>query len=564
MQESSDIQLLREYAEERREGAFRDLVARHTDFVYSAALRQVNSPDLACDVAQSVFTDLARKAQSVAEKTPAGNSLAGWLHRSTRYAALNHLRDTRRREANERLAMEQLIINSESAPDWDLIRPVLDEALDSLDDEDRTALLLRYFENKSLREIGEALGTSDDTAQKRVSRATERLREFFSKRKVTVGASGLAVLLSANSVQAAPAGLAATISTAALAGTAITTLTAATATKTIAMTLLQKTIVTASLAIVAGVAIYQAHQASQLREQNRALQEQLTPLTSQVQLLQQERDKASNQIAGMSEELAAAKKGQNPSEVLKLRGEVTTLRKEKTESDSQSAVSKLTADPATRKTLRETQKMGMTAIYSDFAKKLNLTPEQTGQLNDLLADHVMNDIDMITQVLHDGKSRTEIDQIFAGEEASLQTKLQALIGPDGAAQYADYTKNLGSTIMGAQFAASLTGDPATVADKKAQLTAALKSATQSALAADGLPADYQTIPMLNLSNIASEEQATQSLKLLDDIYAQVMAGAGNYLSPDEMTKLQGFRTNAINNSKAALDMNRKLMAPIGQ
>jgi RNA polymerase sigma factor (sigma-70 family) len=562
MQEQSDIQLLREYAEEKREGAFRELVARHTDFVYSAALRQVNSPDLACDVAQAVFTDLARKARLVAEKKPEGNSLAGWLHRSTRYAALNHLRDTRRREANERLAMEQLIINSESAPDWDLIRPVLDEALDSLDDEDRAALLLRYFEKKSLREVGEALGTSDDTAQKRVSRATERLREFFSKRKVTIGASGLAVAISANSVQAAPAGLAAAISTAALAGTAVTTLTAVTATKTIAMTLLQKTVVTAALAIVAGVAIYQAHQASQLREQNQALQQQLAPLADQLQQLQHERDQASNRLAGMSEELALAKK--NPSDVLKLRGEVTTLRKEKSESEGQSAVSKLTADPATRKSLRETQKMGMTAIYADLAKRLNLTTEQTGQLNDLLADHIMDGIDLTTQALHDGKSRGEIDQMFASENAALQTKLQALLGADGAAQYADYTKNLGSTLSAAQFAAGLTGDPAAVADKKAQFTQAMEAATQSALAAAGLPADYQTVPMLNLSNIASPEEATQSLQLLDSIYAQVASNAGSYMSADELAKFRTFQTNAINNSKTMLDMNRKLMAPIGQ
>ena len=118
--------------------------------------------------------------------------------------------------------MEQLLTNSESAADWEQIRPALDEALDSLGDEDREALLLRYFKNQDFRAVGLALGVSDDAAQKRVSRAVERLREFFSKRNVTIGASGLAVLISANAVQSAPIGLAATISTAAiLAGTAV-------------------------------------------------------------------------------------------------------------------------------------------------------------------------------------------------------------------------------------------------------------------------------------------------------------------------------------------------------
>ena len=204
MCEQSDVQLLRDYAEGGHEVAFRELVTRHTDLVYSAALRQVNSPDLAGDIAQGVFTDLARKARQVAEQMAGANSLAGWLHRSTRYAALNHWRNTRRRLANERQAMEQLLINSDSVPDWERIRPLLDEALDSLADEDREALLLRYFKNQDFHAVGLALGLSDDTAQKRVSRAMERLREFFSKRNVTIGASGLVGLLSANAVQAAP------------------------------------------------------------------------------------------------------------------------------------------------------------------------------------------------------------------------------------------------------------------------------------------------------------------------------------------------------------------------
>jgi len=407
MHEPSDVQLLRDYAEGGHEAAFHELVTRHTDLVYSAALRQVNSPDLAGDIAQGVFTDLARKARQVADQMPGGNSLAGWLHRSTRYAALNHWRDTRRRLANERQAMEQLLINSESAPDWERIRPVLDEALDSLGDEDREALLLRYFKNQDFRAVGLAFGISDDTAQKRVSRAMERLREFFSKRNVTIGASGLVVLISANAVQAAPVGLTATISAAAVvSGTTVSTSTAIAATKIIAMTTLQKTLITAALAVVAGAGIYEAHQALQLREQNQALQQAQAPLAEQNRQLQRERNDATNRLASLTDELAKVKK--NPSEVLKLRGEVGVLRQEKATANSQSAVSKALADPETRKVLRERQKIGMSDLYSDLAKRLKLTPEQTEQFNDLLADHVMDSYDLITQALHDGKSQAEV------------------------------------------------------------------------------------------------------------------------------------------------------------
>src|SRR5262249_25134102 len=155
----------------------------------------------------------ARKAKLLSQKVSADGSLAGWLHRSTRYAALNHLRDSRRRRANERQAMEQLLTDSEFSADWEQIRPALDEALDSLSDEDREALLLRYFKNQDFRAVGHALGVSDDAAQKRVSRAVERLREFFARRGVTVSVSGLVVVISANAVQAAPIGLSAAIAT---------------------------------------------------------------------------------------------------------------------------------------------------------------------------------------------------------------------------------------------------------------------------------------------------------------------------------------------------------------
>jgi hypothetical protein len=211
--------------------------------------------------------------------------------------------------------------------DWERIRPVLDEALDSLGDEDREALLIRYFKNQDFRAVGLALGVSDDTAQKRVSRAVERLREFFTKRNVTIGASGLVIIISTNAVQATPAGLAATISAAAvLAGTAVHSSTAIAATKTIAMTTLQKTLVTATVAVLAGAGIYEARQAAQLRDQVQTLQQQQAPLVEQIRQVQREHDAVTNQLAGLLAENSRLKSNPNQNELLKLRGEVTRLR----------------------------------------------------------------------------------------------------------------------------------------------------------------------------------------------------------------------------------------------
>ncbi len=323
MQEKSDAQLLRDYAERGNEAAFREIVDRHADLIYSAALRQVNSAAAAGDIAQGVFVDLARKAQTAGDRQPANSSLAGWLFRSTRYAALNHLRDDRRRAANERQAMEQLLTNAETAPDWSRIRPVLDEALDGLSDEDREALLLRYFKNHDFRAVGLALGVSDDAAQKRVSRAVEQLRDFFAKRGITVGAGGLAVALSANAVQAAPAGLAAAISTAAVAGTTLAASAAAVATKTFVMTTMKTALVATAFAIVSGTGIYEARQNSLLRGQIETSRQQQVSLAAQTTELQNERDAAARKVDVAAEPKAV---GDNSNELLRLRAEVTRLR----------------------------------------------------------------------------------------------------------------------------------------------------------------------------------------------------------------------------------------------
>jgi len=357
MQALTDAQLLHDYAANGSEAAFRELVARHTDFVYSAALRQVESSATACDLAQSVFTDLARKAPQIAAGNAASASLAGWLHRSTRFAALNHLRDTRRRLTHERQAMEQLLTDSAPAVDWEQVRPVLDEALDRLPDDDREALLLRYFQNQDLRSVGQTLGVSDDAAQKRVSRAVERLREFFAKRGVTVGAGGLAAVIAANAVQAAPAGLALTISTAAaLGGPAIATTATAAAIKTIAMTTLQKSIVGAMLAAAIGTGIYEARQVSSARAQIQTLVSQREQFTEQIGELTRERDDIAGRLAVLQGSDSERLNG-TTLELLRLRAEVSQWRRRAEATTPTTATNETDWADATLQTWRTKLKM---------------------------------------------------------------------------------------------------------------------------------------------------------------------------------------------------------------
>ena len=253
---TSDLDLLRRFAQENSQDAFAEIVRRHLNLVYSAALRQLRSRQLAEDVAQSVFADLARVAATPSSPlrsrdASSPQTLTPWLYAVTRRTAIDAIRKESRRQLREQIAVEMNAMNAEAA-DWNQIAPLLDDAMAALDETDRSAILLRYFENKNLREVGEALGASEDAAQKRVSRAVDRLREFFSKRNATIGASGLAVLISANAVKAAPANLAVAIT-----GKAIATTTTVTVTKAIIMTTLQKTVVIAAVFGIAGTGIYE-------------------------------------------------------------------------------------------------------------------------------------------------------------------------------------------------------------------------------------------------------------------------------------------------------------------
>ena len=218
---NDDHELLRRYAREGAEEAFAELVRRHVNFVYSAALRQVNGDaHLAADATQLVFTDLARKASALAEH----RVLAGWLFTSTRFAAAKLVRGERRRHAREQEAqlMQELTHDDPAARlDWTRVRPVLDEALGELNETDREAILLRFFEGRDFAGVGARLNLADNTARMRVERALDKLRGLLGRRGVTSTNAALAAALAHQAVLAAPAGLAATITGAALTGGAV-------------------------------------------------------------------------------------------------------------------------------------------------------------------------------------------------------------------------------------------------------------------------------------------------------------------------------------------------------
>jgi RNA polymerase sigma factor (sigma-70 family) len=272
---------------------------------------------LAQDVAQTVFADLARKAWGL----PRDVVLGGWLYRHACFTASKMVRTERRREARERTAMEMTAIHDHAEAGWERVAPFLDAALNGLSAPDRDAIVLRFFQRQDFRAVGSALGVTEDAAQKRVSRALEKLRVCLKRRGATLTAATLATALATEAVATAPAGLASSVAAASLAAAAGTgTSISLTLMKLMAMTKLKAGI--AGALVIAGVAIPLARQhqsLNQLRHENLAL---WTEAGDMDRLRDENKRLAKLQVA--ADELERLRK--ENTELLRLRGQVAVLR----------------------------------------------------------------------------------------------------------------------------------------------------------------------------------------------------------------------------------------------
>jgi RNA polymerase sigma factor (sigma-70 family) len=530
---TDDAELLSRYAAEQSEAAFAELTRRHVDLVHSAALRLMNGDmHAAQDVTQQVFTEVARQSKRLA-RHPA---LVGWLYTTTRLMALRMNRTEQRRQAREQEAnmMNQLLHDDTPPVDWNRFRPVIEDAMHELDDRDRHAVLLRYFQNKTLNEVGAALNLTENAARMRVDRALDKLRGKLARHGITTTAAALAAVVAANAVQAAPAGLAATISAAAFAGSAVQASTLIVATKTIAMTTLQKTIVAAALAAAVGTGIYAVHQGAQLRGQLRSLEEQQAPLTAQIQQLQQEREQTAGQLAALREENARLKSGSTPTELLKLRGEVGTLRQRAVANEAKSnlpssGLDKMMNDPAMKEYIRLAQKEKLKAMYADLFKELKLTPEQTDQFLQLMGDIASKSMEWIT-------STGTPDPSAADANANLGNQLQALLGDAGMARFKEYSDEIPArttvTLLNGQLGDSPLNDEQStrllqvVKAEPADLTMGITGAPDKAFL--GSQADINNF----LQRVAESNQ-------------RILQQAGSFLVPDQLTALDAVLAKAI-------------------
>jgi RNA polymerase sigma factor (sigma-70 family) len=434
-----DAQLLRRYAAEGSQAAFDELVARHVNLVYSAALRRTGGDEhLAKDVAQLVFTDLARKARSLSPNVV----LPGWLHRATRFAAAQMLRTEHRRQAREQEAVAMNALESAPAPDWTEVRPLLDDALDELSDADRDAVVLRFFEQRSLAEVGQALGSNEDAARKRVSRALEKLHEGLVRRGITTTGAALSAMIAVNAIQGAPAGLAAALASASLASATVGAGTTLTAFKLMAMTKLKAGIICAI--VVAGVAtplVLQYQATVNLRKENLSLLRQL----EQMAQLYAENERLSNSLMQAKNPLP----NDQMTELLRLRSEVGRLRKDAQE------LARLKTDEAQQEGNRSSSKPRVLYSFPIYAAtglekkralerlalmkaKLNLSDDQEHAIREVM----LRKVELNSQRAHNdiASGRLTPEQISAMQKESEGTeeKIKALLSPEQLAAYPDY------------------------------------------------------------------------------------------------------------------------------
>jgi RNA polymerase sigma factor (sigma-70 family) len=310
---NSNPDLLSKFVSDCSESAFRELVDRHIDMVFGVAFRRLGGDfHLAKDATQEVFSAFAQKAPTLKP-----NCLSGWLHQHACFVTANIIRSEQRRKARELTANDMNASQSKEHDSWSAVLPELDEAIESLPVEEREIILLRYFSKQNFQTIGKSLAISEDAAQKRVSRILDKLRSHFSSRGIALANAGIAALLTAQGLSAAPAGFTAVVATSAITATKITT-SSATIFQLFAMSPIKlASIGTVCLMAVVAPLIMQHQSNQRLRTENLRLRKELAAFAPPPSAVAKS-DSPTNQMAST--------KFQPDTELLRLRGQVGLLK----------------------------------------------------------------------------------------------------------------------------------------------------------------------------------------------------------------------------------------------
>ena len=509
---SDDAQLLRRYAEESSEAAFKELVERHLDLVYSAALRQVGGDAYhAQDVTQTVFTVLAHKAAAVARHPV----LVGWLYTSTQHAAAKVRRAEARRHTREHEAhlMQQLTSPAAPAVDWEQLRPVLDDAMHELTDRDREAVLLRYFARRPFADIGTALNLSEDAARMRVDRALAKLHALLARRGVTSTAAALSVVLANQAVAAAPAGLTATVCNIAFAhGT--TAGGAVAGWLTFMSTTKFASIAAVALAVLAvGTATREVFASRATDDSLAVARQDAATMSARLHDLEQ-RVSASDQDRGelqRTADEARAAQAAAASRVAKPTADAPSAADNVATNEQIAAGTVFLArHPDLKQALVDRSRARVDSRFRPLYRQLNLTPAQIEQFENLLIEgegvNMSNPLSGGPMVLRPGTG-------LSADE--VESRVRELLGDEGYRQY----KDASTMVRGRQFALQVAG--------------ALYF-TDTPLTA---PQSEQLARITEAARIESRDAKTGR----DGYWASVMGRAQGVLSDPQLAVLAGFQ-----------------------
>jgi len=525
MSELSDQELLQDYRLHKSETAFAALVQRHVQLVYSVALRQVGVPANAEEITQLVFITLARKAGGLRPEIV----LEGWLHETTRLTALTFLRGERRRQLREQeLHMQSTLEDNTNDDAWNQFAPLLDEGLSRLKAIDRDAVMLRFFKNQSLRDVAAGLNLNEAATQKRVHRAVEKLRLFFSQRGVVFSAAVVTAAISKNSVHAAPAALAKTVTTLALAPGAVVQAGAFTALpkffELMATTTAKTAIVLSVIGTLAVTGIYEAHQASVFKDRARSLEQQQIEPAAQLTALREQNRQLLEQHARLQQTIdeqlqksasdAPAKNGKTPSAATSAR-EKAEKAKETARADGQEF---LATNSQGRAMLIDIGRAQIARNYAPFYRMAKLTPAQIEEFENATNAQWMSTIVMTPNSVNP-------------EQPNLpDERARAILGEAGFAQLEQFRRLQPIQSVVNQIS-NLSPDAPLSRDQSAQLLAIF--ANTSPTYQSGGKADPKTIDW-NQAEAQARSVLTESQ--LEALHAQS-------LFPSLMTLVKGFYEN---------------------
>lgn len=474
--EADDSTLLRQFAEERSEEAFAALVHRNLPLVYSAAVRRLNGDvHRASDVAQTVFVALARDARRLS-RHPA---LTGWLYAATRSAAIDVIRAENRRRRREREAHD-MTANSSGTPEWQQLRPLIDDALDALPEHDRRVLLRRFFQAQRFSDIGREFSISEEAARKRADRALEVLRRQLSRRGITSTAAGLATVLEAGAVEAAPAGLA---------GSVIAAATAAPATAvTLGFMMLTKAHLAglaAAFAIGGSALLWQHHEIAELEIANAAAERRLKQARAQ----------------------AAAETKQLRAELSEARTVKTSVSNPASRPDVVATLKQAVAAARASVTLDPQQLVELHTRYDPFLKQRGLTPEQSERWISLMAekDNLRKDLqDAVRQYGATGNS-AEVQAIQTELQREYWKQMNDILGPEGQHAFAEYEQLSFFRLLAGPFTSELAAAGAPLSDAQSEQLVRTIIANHSTVRGDRT--DVGTRSVVNWIGVAQQSAA---------------------------------------------------------